>query len=80
MTARTVPLHHNIPANPAHAESDRLRPLFLAYVGQRPVSAVARQLGFPPRQISAWTGGRTPLPPWLQAHVRALLGDRGGAP
>jgi hypothetical protein len=61
-------------------ESDRLRPLFLAYIGRRANSTVFAEVGIPIGHGTAWTAGVTILRDVYQAKVRAVLGDEGGAP
>jgi hypothetical protein len=57
-------------------ESDRLRPLFLAYIGRRANSTVFEEVGIPVGHGTAWIAGAI-LRDVYQAKVRAVL-DKAG--
>ncbi len=62
------------------AESQRLLPLFLRWVGPRGTKEMLAQAGLPYGHAVAWLGGRVALRQEWQVVVRAILGDTGGAP
>ena len=55
------------------SESDRLRPLFLAWSKDRTNSAVFRDLGIPYQHGNNWLSGRGVLRDEYQAKVREVL-------
>jgi len=59
------------------SESDRLRPLFLRWVGQRFNSAALKSAGIPLAHGMAWLGSDTILRDCEQAKVRKLLDEAG---
>lgn len=56
------------------AESDRLRPLFLSWVGRRSNADGMRAAGLPMNAGQAWLSGRT-LAAEHQIAVRRVLGE-----
>jgi len=64
------------PANPGNrAESERLKPLFLSFVGtQRSVAQVCRMYDLPYMLIQKWMGGHAILADDLQQRLRGDLG------
>jgi len=65
---------HNAPRDgqeSANAESDRLRPLFLAWVGKRSNAEGLREAGIPYNSGTAWLSGRAPLA--AEYHARAAI-------
>jgi hypothetical protein len=61
-------------------ESERLRPLFLAWTGRRSNAAALKEAGIPHGHGMGWLSGGNLLRDEYQAVVRKLLGDAGGAP
>ena len=62
------------------AESDRLRPLFLALTGHRDTTAVLVEHGIPTAHGTSWISGNVILDPRWQAIVREALAAAGIAP
>ncbi len=58
----------------SNAESDRLRPLFLAWVGKRSNAEGLKEAGIPYNSGTAWLSGRAPLAAEYQAAAKRALG------
>ena len=66
--------------DPRRAESDRLRPMFLRWVGKRFNTAALRDAGIPTAHGIDWLGGGVVLDDRWQAIVRELLDASGICP
>ncbi len=59
------------------AESDRLRPLFLRWIGKRANTTAIKAAGLPIGHATAWLNGPTILRDVEQVKVRKLLDEAG---